>query len=81
VAIEKLLRDALALPREERARLANALQESLERGGDEAASDAEWEAAWSAELERRLRDFDEGRATAISYEEFKSRMRARVPRP
>jgi len=76
MAIEKLLRDALALPREERARLANALQESLEPDGDEAVGDAEWEAAWSAEIKRRLRDFDEGRTTAISYEEFKSRRRA-----
>jgi hypothetical protein len=34
-------------------------------------------AAWSAEIERRLRDFDGGRTTAISLEEFESRMRAR----
>jgi putative addiction module component (TIGR02574 family) len=81
MAVEKLLRDALALPREERARLANALQESLEPDGEEAVGDAEWEAAWSAEIERRLRDFDEGRSTAISFEEFHSRMRAPSPRP
>ena len=46
----------------------------------EAAGDAEWEAAWRAEIERRLRDFDEGRTTAISYEEFKRRVHARLPR-
>jgi putative addiction module component (TIGR02574 family) len=80
MAIEKLLRDALALPREERVRLANALQESLEREGEAAVGDAAWEAGWSAEIERRLRDFDEGATTAISYEEFKSRMRARISR-
>jgi putative addiction module component (TIGR02574 family) len=79
MAIEKLLREALALPCEERARLANALQESLEPDG-EAVGDAEWEAAWSAEIERRLRDFDEGRTTAISLEEFQGRMRALLPR-
>jgi putative addiction module component (TIGR02574 family) len=79
MAIEKLLKDVLALPREDRVRLANALQESLELGGEEPLAEAEWEAAWTAEIERRLRDFDEGRATAISYEEFKSRMRARLP--
>jgi putative addiction module component (TIGR02574 family) len=80
MAIEKLLREALALPREERARLANAIQESLQPDGEEAVSDAAWEAAWKAEIERRLGDFDEGHATAISDEEFKSRMRARIPR-
>jgi putative addiction module component (TIGR02574 family) len=81
MAIEKLLQDALALPREERARLAHALQESLEPDGEEAVSDAQWEAAWSAEIERRLRDFDEGRTTAISLAEFESRRRARLSRP
>jgi len=80
MAVEKLLREALALPREDRARLANALQESLEPG-EEPLPEVEWEAAWTAEIERRLRDFDEGRATAISYEEFKDRMRARLPQP
>jgi putative addiction module component (TIGR02574 family) len=79
MAIEKLLKDALALPREDRARLANALQESLELGSGEHLAEVEWEAVWTAEIERRLRDFDEGRASAISYEEFKNRMSARCP--
>jgi putative addiction module component (TIGR02574 family) len=46
----------------------------------EGVGDAEWEAAWRAEIERRLRDFDEGRTTAISYEEFKRHRHARIPR-
>lgn len=79
MAIEKLLKEVLALPREDRARLANALQESLDPVSEDPLAEAEWEAAWSSEIERRLRDFDEGRTTAISYEEFKNRMRARIP--
>ncbi|HEX7843922.1 MAG TPA: addiction module protein [Kofleriaceae bacterium] len=79
MALEKLLQDVLALPREDRARLANALQESLGLDGEQPPGEAEWEAAWATEIERRLGDFDEGRTTAISYEEFKSRMRARLP--
>ncbi len=79
MAIEKLLREALALPRDDRARLANALQESLEPGGEDPLAESEWEAAWSSEIERRLRHFDEGRTTSISYEAFKNRMRARIP--
>jgi putative addiction module component (TIGR02574 family) len=79
MAIEKLLKEVLALPREDRARLANALQESLDPASEDPLAEAEWEAAWSSEIERRLRDFDEGRTTAISYEEFKNRMRARIP--
>ena len=54
---------------------------SLEPDGEVALGDSAWEAAWSVEIERRLRDFDEGRTTAISYEEFESRMRARPARP
>jgi putative addiction module component (TIGR02574 family) len=79
MAIEKLLQEVLALPREDRARFADALQESLEPEDEKVL--AEWEAAWTPEIERRLRDLDEGRATAISYEEFKDRVRARLPQP
>ncbi len=78
-AVEKVLQEALALPREDRARVLDALQQSLEPEDGEQLTEAEWEAAWTPEIERRLRDLDEGRATAISYEEFKSRVRARLP--
>jgi putative addiction module component (TIGR02574 family) len=81
MAIEKVLQEALALPREDRARVLEALQESLEPEDQEVLTEAAWEAAWTAEIDRRLRDLDEGRATAISYEEFKSRVRARLPQP
>jgi len=79
MAIEQVLAQALALPREDRARLADALLESLEPDDGEAPTEAAWEQAWTAELDRRLRDLDEGRATSISYEEFKTRVRARLP--
>ncbi len=78
-AVEKVLQEALALPREDRVRLVDALIESLEPEDEEKLTEAEWEAAWIPEIDRRLRDFDEGRATAISYEEFQRRVRARLP--
>jgi putative addiction module component (TIGR02574 family) len=80
MAIEKLLKEALALPREDRTRLANALQESLGSDSEAPVVEAEWEAAWTAEIERRLRDVDEGRTTTISHDEFTNRMRARLQR-
>jgi hypothetical protein len=49
---QDLLRDALALPPEERADLAAELLVSLEGAADDPA---EVEAAWAAELERRAR--------------------------
>ncbi|HWO26005.1 MAG TPA: addiction module protein [Kofleriaceae bacterium] len=78
MAVEKIFQDALALPREDRARLLTALAVSLEPGGEARPTEAEWEGAWTAEVDRRLRDFDEGRSAAISHEEFKSRARARL---
>jgi hypothetical protein len=48
----QILQEALALPREDRTRLVVALQESLE-------PDEEWEVAWAAEVERRMKEVDE----------------------
>lgn len=79
MAIEKVLQEALALSPEDRGRLVGALLRSLEPEDGEVLTKAEWEAEWTVELDRRLRDLDEGRATAISYEEFKNRVRARLP--
>jgi putative addiction module component (TIGR02574 family) len=80
MAVEKVLREALALPPEERERVIAELQRSLETEVDpEALTEEEWQAAWAPEVERRLRDLDEGRTKPISYEDFKSRMRALFP--
>ena len=55
-------RAALALPSEERAALAAELLASLDEGGDEVASDSEWDSAWGDEL-------DAGRVEAVSADE------------
>jgi putative addiction module component (TIGR02574 family) len=78
MAVEKILQEALALPAKERGELAAALLRSIEPGDGEVLTEAEWEGAWTAEVARRLRDFDEGRTTAISHEELKNRVRARL---
>jgi len=79
MAIETLLKDALALPPAERKLLADALRESLPAEGEDDSSDLEWEEAWSVEIERRLHELDDGRAASISLAEFKRRMHARLP--
>lgn len=53
-----LLTDALALPDEERARLARALIDSLEADDEDGASAAEVEAAWRAEVEKREQEVE-----------------------
>jgi putative addiction module component (TIGR02574 family) len=52
-----LLSEALALPDEQRARLARQLIDSLEVN-DEESSAAEVEAAWEGEIERRVAELD-----------------------
>lgn len=72
MAIEKVLQEVLALSREDRERLRDALQESLE-------PDEEGEKAWAAEVERRMKAVDEGRARLIPHEEVLAELRARFP--
>lgn len=66
-----LARRGWKLPRNERERLVDALLESL----NEPAS-TELDAAWAAEIERRLAACDRGEVTAIPAEEVFARARA-----
>jgi putative addiction module component (TIGR02574 family) len=61
---------ALALPEEERGRLAETLVRSLDDDIDPEAGDA-----WAAEIERRLARISAGQATALSMEEAVARLR------
>ena len=62
--VAELEREALALPEEDRARLAERLLQTLAPGED---VDAEEE--WLAEAERRHREYQAGRMTARSSEQ------------
>lgn len=61
---EKLLADALRLPPQARAALAAQLIDSLDEEIDEDA-----EAAWSAEIARRVRELETGRVKAVPWSE------------
>jgi putative addiction module component (TIGR02574 family) len=62
--LERLVAEAMKLPPEARSALASALIRSLDTEVDESA-----EAAWDAEIARRIRDLDEGRTQGIPWEE------------
>lgn len=64
---------ALALPETDRVQLVDALIESLEP--DDAAP---LDDAWLAEIERRSREFDEGKVQPIPWEVVKERARQRA---
>lgn len=62
MSTDELLAEALRLPRQERARVAEELLSSLEEPADDVA------AAWAAELERRSRDVAEGRVQTVAWD-------------
>lgn len=68
----EILKDALALPTEARAALAGSLLDSLDTDVDEDA-----EAAWAAEVSRRVRELDSGIVQTIPWAEVRRRLAAR----
>lgn len=68
----EILKDALALPAEARAAVAGSLLESLEDQIDEGA-----EAAWEAEIARRLDDLDKGKVKLIPWATVRRRLMCR----
>lgn len=72
---EKILADALELDERDRARVAQELLRSLERGADDGVVDA-----WTDELQRRLREVEDGSVELLSLDEVKRRMAARRAR-
>jgi hypothetical protein len=74
VIAEKICIEALSLPRDARAEIAQRLLTSLE---DEDFADDVSEAWWS-EIENRRRDFGEGKAKEVSAEESLRRVEAAI---
>lgn len=69
----EILKDALELPPEARAALADSLWESLEGRPDEAAEDA-----WRQEIQRRVRDLDSGTVVTIPWTEVRTRLLSKL---
>ena len=67
-----LLKEALKLPPELRAALAGSLLDSLDQEVDEGA-----EAAWHAEIDRRLRELDSGKVKTVPWAEARRRIASR----
>ena len=68
-----LLKKALELPVSERAELAGSLIESLEDAEDEAV-----QAAWDAEIVRRMEDLNSGKVKPTSLEEAQRRLSSAI---
>lgn len=68
-----IFRDATDLPERDRATLAGLLIESLE-----SEPDPDVEAAWAAEIERRVAELDAGNVKTIPWEEVRQRLLDRL---
>lgn len=68
---DTILGTALALPPDERAWLASELIASLNEG-----EDADVEAAWAVEIERRIAEVESGKAKTSSWEEARARIKS-----
>jgi putative addiction module component (TIGR02574 family) len=70
---QTLLQEALSLPDEERAEIADALWESLDP-----ASEAEVELAWRQEVAARVAALEAGEVKTTPWEEIRERFMARL---
>lgn len=68
--LNTVLQAALSLSDDDRARLADSLLDSLD-----GIEDAGAQAAWAAEVERRSREYDEGRVTPIPWADVRDAVR------
>jgi putative addiction module component (TIGR02574 family) len=72
--VSKLLEQALSLSIEEREALADSLISNLDGKVDEGV-----QAAWEAEIGKRVADLDSGKAKTISWAELRKRNLAKLP--
>lgn len=70
----EILKEALALPAEARAALADSLWDSLDTEFDADAEDA-----WQQEIRRRLADLDSGAVKTIPWSEARSKLLKKLP--
>ncbi len=68
-SLQELLREASQLPENDRAELAGRLIQSLE-----GPPDPDVEAAWADEVERRIREIDEGKVKTIPWEQVRAEL-------
>jgi putative addiction module component (TIGR02574 family) len=67
--VRKLIREAAELPESDRAMLAGAMLESLEP-----RPTPEVKAAWSREIERRVREIDTGGVELLDWDEIRAEL-------
>jgi putative addiction module component (TIGR02574 family) len=76
--VSNLLKQALALPVDERAALANSLLDTLEISDESVPAKDSIEDAWDVEVARRMADLKAGKAVTVPWEELHRELLAMV---
>ena len=71
--IQHLLEEAMKLPAEARAALADTLLQSLDETMDDGVREA-----WDVEIAKRIKDFNEGKQKAMPWSEARKRIERRI---
>ncbi len=80
VAAQKIVKQALALSEGERALVVSELLKSIPSDSD-ALSQAEWDAAWKVELERRIEEMESGEDSSVPLDEVLAGLEKPVRKP
>ena len=72
------IEELLTLPDEERAQIATALMDSIGGPGVPLSPGESWEDAWAPEIERRMKQIENGTAKTIPAEEVIRKLRAKL---
>ena len=78
MSTDEILAAVLALDPKKRAEVAHRIIVSLDEEGGDELDEAQWEAAWVEEAERRLAEMRSGRVKGIPGEQVFARARARL---
>lgn len=70
--VDQLLREAMRLPPEARAKLAGELITSL----DESAADSDRDVAWAMEIRHRIEAYDSGQVTVVGADQLLADLKA-----
>lgn len=76
-AAKQLAKQALALPKKERAELVGRLIKSLDEDEGEKLSSDEWNKVWAIEIKKRMKDLRSGKVKAIPASQVMAELRAK----
>jgi hypothetical protein len=75
-ALDRLLQQALLLSQDQRGTLAATLLRTLDTDDEESLTSAQWQAEWTLEVNRRVREAQDGTADLVDGDQVLAETRA-----